>query len=111
MKAFNELPKHVQAEVKEVLQAFSRCNVTLGEHGYKVNTSHALHNGTYDQYIGEYKAEEIFTIEDRILNYVREFRDFPFHANGVTYKGNKDYKALASNWTDVQMVDGDLVFF
>lgn len=108
---FSKLPLNVQSEIKQVLSAFDECSVEQNKaDDYEINTSTVLHTGDYNKFIGRYKAEDVFTVEERIINYVKEFRDFPF-GMGITYKGKKDWKMLNSNWKDVVMSDnGDLEF-
>lgn len=109
---FANLPLNVQSEIKSTLSAFSECTVTQKESGdYKVMTCTVVHNGVYDKHIGRYKAEDVFTVEERIINYVKAFKDYPFMVNGITYKGTQDWQMLNSNWKDVIMNDnGDLEF-
>jgi|TARA_A100001391_G_C4846154_1_gene218390 hypothetical protein len=109
---FSQLPTHVQTEIKSTLSAFSDCNVKLSKDGvYKVRTFTSVHTGEYDQFIGKYTSDEVFSVEERIINYVKSFRDFPFRVNGVTYEGKKDWQAINSNWIDVVMNgNGDLEF-
>lgn len=112
MKAFNQLPLNVQTEVKETLSAYSECSVWRKNDGtMRVTTGTVLATSYDGDMIGRYKAADIFTPVERVINYVREFRDFPFHAgDGIHYDGEKDYRALAGSWTDVEMVDGNLKF-
>ena len=111
MKISN-LPLNVQNEIKQTLSAFDKCSVTLTkDNQYKVNTFSSIHTGDYDQFIGEYTANEVFSIEERIINYVKSFRDFPYKVDGVTYQGKKDWAVINSNWIDVFInPNGDLEF-
>ena len=108
----NTLPLSVQEEVRSVLMAFSTVYVTLKADGkYTVDAHITLHNGPYDQFIGEFTCKEVFTLEERILNYVNEFRSFPYRCtNGAHYTGKKDWEALNSDWTKAEMVDGNIIF-
>ena len=110
---FNTLPASVQSEAKNILKAFNTVYIELNgdSQEYEVSAHVCLHNGKYNKFIGQYNSIDVFTIEDRILNYVREFREFPYHcSNGAHYEGKKDWKALNSNWVDVKLVNGDLEF-
>ena len=103
----NDLPLSAQEDVRSVLMAYSTVYVTLKADGkYNVTAALVLHNGPYDQYIGEFTCKEVFTLEERIVNYVNEFRDFPC----AQYTGKKDWAALQSDWSKAEMVDGNIVF-
>ena len=109
----NDLPLSVQEDVRSVLMAYSTVYVTLKADGkYKVTAALVLHNGPYDQYIGEFTCKEVFTLEERIVNYVNEFRDFPvsYKKGGTNYTGTKDWAALQSGWTKAEMIDGTIIF-
>ncbi len=64
--------------------------------------------------LGEFLASEILTVEDRIVGYVKEFRSFPYRAGKdgkIHYQASGDeYLIINSNWGDVEMVNGQLVF-
>lgn len=68
MKDLNTLPKEVQHEVKSILKA-----------------SYAEDH----EFIGTYKAKEVYTEPERTINYVESFHDYP-----IWYKGKRDYKWL-----------------
>lgn len=120
----NTLPANTIADLKSTLGAFSKAHVWKKGEEYKVVAHIALSAGANEwNYIDTFTSEEIFTPSERILNYVRNFRDFPFrvgpafNANGgfnkelLTYKGEKDYKAIRSDWTEVTLNEnGDLAF-
>ena len=119
----NTLPASTIADVKSTLGAFSKAHVWKKGEEYKVAPI-ALTAGKNEwNYVDTFISTEIFTPSERILNYVRNFRDFPFrvgpafNANGgfnkelLTYKGDKDYKAIRSDWTEVTLNEnGDLAF-
>jgi hypothetical protein len=97
------------AEVKYSLECFDSCIVTRNRNTGKIIATNAivLHNGQYDEYLGEVLADEVFTSEERILNYVKNFRDYPW----PQYKGAKDWKKLDSDWTEVSLnAEGNLIF-
>ena len=120
------LPAEVIADVKRTLGAFNEARVWKkeGKDEYRVVAHVGLSASKDDwNYVDTFTSEEIFTPNERILNYVRNFRDFPFrvgpafNANGgfnkelLTYKGDKDYKAIRSDWTEVTLNEnGDLAF-
>lgn len=108
---FSDLPANVQDEVKSLLNAYSTVYVDQGESGeYRVFIHTVIHNGVYSKRVGEYHAADVFTEEERILNYVRTFKGFPYRARHAHYTGAKDWAALSGNWTDVRMVDGNIEF-
>lgn len=78
------------AEVKSKLECFCKCIVTRNKKTGKVIATNAvvLHNSEYDQYLGEVLADEVFTSDERILNYVKNFREYPW----PQYKGAKDWQ-------------------
>jgi hypothetical protein len=112
MTNFNQLPEDVQFDVQDELECYSKCFVFKKADGsYQVTPSVCLHNGAYDEYIGEYFAADVFSDEQKIINYVKNFRSFPWNcSDGTHYEGKKDWAALGSDWTNLEMVNGDLVF-
>ena len=92
MKKFEELPKKVQEQIKEILMAYPRVSVTFenGEYHYGGDCLKATYASDYEV-IGEYRDYEIYTEKERIINYVELFHEYP-----VAYKGKRDYKWLKS---------------
>ena len=41
------------------------------------------------EFIGNYKAEDIFTEDERMLNYMESFHEYP-----IQYRGRRDYSML-----------------
>ena len=106
----NNLPQSVQDDIRSRLCAFSEVTVWQNANGeYDVRACIILGNGQSDKYIGEYTAKEVFTVEEQIVNYVNEFRDYPFDPD-YKYTGKHDWKALQSDWTQAEMVEGNIVF-
>lgn len=93
MMKFNELPQEVQEQAKTRLRCYNRVFITYEYGRYCVSTG----IGVYKSYapdhksIGTYTADEVFTPEERIINYVENFRDYPSQ-----YKGKRDYRFLNS---------------
>ena len=87
MKKFEELPEEVQEQVKEILKAYNRTSVTF-ENGKYHFGGYSLKNTYASDYevVGEYKADDFFTKEERIINYVESFHAYP-----IAYKGKRDY--------------------
>lgn len=119
---FSQLPKEIQESVKSTLCAYSSVRVYRKKDGsFYSATVIAIHNGEYDEFIGEYEAKEIFTASEIKANYedtfrernaneiitdfVQYFREFPHN-----YRGKRDFTALNSNWTSVKMIEGNLSF-
>ena len=87
MKKFEQLPEEVQEQVKEILKAYNSTSVTFenGKYhfgGYCIKNTYA---SDYE-FVGDYKAYDIFTKEERIINYVESFHSYP-----IDYKGKRDY--------------------
>ena len=89
MKDLNALPQEVQEEVKNTLKAFDKVNVIYEYGAYHVTASVTLKKvyAADHEFIGTYKAADVFTQDERIINYVEEFRAYP-----PAYKGKRDYK-------------------
>ena len=110
MLNINELPKSVQEEVKETLKAFTKANVWFSDGEYHVSSGVMIknHYSEDDRFIGTWTPDDIFTEEERMINYIESFHDYP-----IAYKGKRDYRMLDSignNWkVKFKMVDGNLV--
>lgn len=90
MKKFEQLPEEVQENIKEILKAYNIVLVTF-ENGKYHYGGYCLKNTRASDYefIGEYKADEIFTKEERIINYVESFHAYP-----IDYRGKRDYRFI-----------------
>lgn len=98
MKDFYTLPFDVQEQAKRTLRSFDEVNVIFEYGEYHVSTGIAVksHYADDHEYIGHYKADDIFTPEERILNYVEAFHEYP-----IQYKGKRDYSMINSlTWDD-----------
>lgn len=85
---FEQLPEEVQADVKRVLRAFDECPVVY-EHGKYIIGGGICIKAKYAEdhkFIGVYYADDIFTEEERIINYAEAFHEF-----SPLYKGKRDY--------------------
>ena len=110
----NTLPASAVADLKSTLGAFNKAHLWKSGEDYKV-VAHIMLSARDSEwsYVDTFTSEEIFTPNERILNYVRNFRGFPFRVgkDHLTYKGDKDYKAINSGWTEVTLNEnGDLAF-
>ena len=110
MTNLNTLPIEIQEKVKRILKAYDEVHVIFEYGEYHVSPSISL-KATYSEdhkFIGTYKANEIFTPEERIINYVEAFHDYP-----IQYKGKRDYAWLRTltSWDDKVKFDenGNLV--
>lgn len=94
-------------EVKETLKAYKECYLILNEDNtYSVKVSITL-GFRKEQLIGVFKAKDVFTPEELIINYVKEFRSYP-----ISYNGLKDYQKVkkVNDNTIIRMIDGNIVF-
>ena len=110
MMNINELPINVQDEIKNTLKAFTKAHCWFANGEYHVSAGIAI-KAQYapdDRYIGTWTPADVFTDEERIINYIESFHDYP-----IEYKGKRDYKMLDSignNWkVKFKMVNGNLV--
>ena len=107
---FETLPIEVQEQCKNTLKAYDSVNVIFEYGKYHVSTMIGI-TATYaedHEYIGNVYADDIFTEEERIINYAESFHDF-----SPLYKGKRDYKMMNDAGYDwnikFKMVDGILV--
>lgn len=95
---FEDLPKDVQAEAKDTLECYDEVNVIYENGAFHVETCTCI-SASYAHdfiFLGVYKAVDVFTEEERILNYVNNFHDYP-----IQYKGYRDYHWLQTlTWDD-----------
>lgn len=89
MKKLNELPQEIQIRIKNYLKAFDEVSVTFEYGEYHFGTYLKATYGADFEYIGAYKAKDIFTEKERIENYINEFHSYP-----IGYKGKRDYAML-----------------
>ena len=76
----NSLPIEVVEKIKSSLKAFDECNVVFENGKYHVRTFTCLQSSYSDDYkfIGKFKKDEVFTKEEQDLNYIEEFRSYPY---------------------------------
>ena len=69
------LPADVQAEVKSRLKAYSRCNVVFEYNRFTVSCGVCIKSHyNYDHFVcGEYRADEVYTLEERRQNFFDSF--------------------------------------
>ena len=95
---FNTLPEEVKADVLSTLKSFNEVNVIFEYGKYHVSTGISIkcHYADDHKYIGCFKADEMFTEDERMLNYVEAFHEYP-----VQYRGKRDYQMIDSlQWGD-----------
>ena len=103
MKHFNELPESVQTEIKNTLRAYSEVDVYYENGEYHFGLCLKKNYSSDHKYIGNFKASDIYTEEERILNYVNEFHEYP-----IQYKGKRDYAILKDYNAKYKMMNGDI---
>lgn len=103
----NTLPKEVQDKVKNTLKAYDEAHVIFeyGEYHVSVGVALKASYGADHKVIGTFKANEIYTDDERIENYINTFQDYP-----IEYKGKRDYKTLNDGKRHTwKLIDGVLV--
>ena len=104
MTKFNSLPQEVQEEIKNRLKAYDDVDVWFEYGRYTFGTSLTKTYAPDHRFVGTYRATDVYTEEERIVNYVNEFHDYP-----ITYKGKRDYAMLKDYNATFKMVDGNIV--
>lgn len=91
MKNYEELTNEVKEQVKSVCRAYSEAHVEYYNGEYHVEAGVSLRAIYPDDFevIGDYKAVDIFTEDERTINYVNAFHSYP-----VWYKGKRDYSLM-----------------
>lgn len=104
MKNFNELPENLQNEIKDYLRAYNKVTVWYENGRYTFGTCLKKTYAADHEFIGEYRADEIYTDDERILNYVNEFQSYP-----IQYKGKRDYSIFHTGKRETfKMVNGNI---
>lgn len=102
---FESLPVEIQADIKRTLRAYDKCNVYYEYGEYHVSTAYFLSAEYAPDFrtIGEFTAKELFTPEERMINYIESFHEYP-----IGYKGKRDYKMLneLDNEKSITLLDG-----
>lgn len=104
MRDLNTLPIETIKKIKDVLKAYDEVNVYFENGQYHVSTGHCLRAtyGTDFKNIGTYKSKDVYTKQERILNYVNEFQDYP-----INYKGKRNYKDFHTGKRETFKLDND----
>ena len=110
MTQFKDLPTSVQEKVKKDLLAYSETSVWFEYGEYHVSPAIVIKSeyASDHEVIGTYTAKEVYTDEERIINYIETFHDYP-----IEYKVKRDYRMLneiGNDWSiKFKMVDGNLI--
>lgn len=108
MKKIYELPGNIQLKIRNTLKAYDRVDVYYENGMYRFGLCIKKTYAPDHEVIGTYYAKDIFTEEERIINYVEAFHDYP-----IQYKGKRDYAWLKTltSWDDKVKFDenGNLV--
>lgn len=104
MTNFNELPQEIQDQVKLTLRAYDEETVWFENGRYTYGVCIKSKYAPDHKYIGTYYAKDIYTEEERILNYCEEFHSYP-----IQYKGHRDYDIIKDYKAKYKMVDGNVV--
>ena len=104
MKKFNELPKEVQEHVKSILRAYSEETVCFENGKYTFDLTIKAKYAPDYEYIGTYYAKDVYTEEERVVNYCEEFHSYP-----PEYKGKRDYNLIKDYNSKYKMVDGNII--
>lgn len=72
---FEKLPEEIQSKVKAMLKAFDVCNVVYENFEFHVTTGTCLSSHyAFDHFVcGRYRADEIYTKEERRQNFIESF--------------------------------------
>ena len=101
---FSKLPIEIQDHVKSILKAYDDVTVWY-EHGrFTFGDSIKAKYGEDHRFIGHYYAHEIFSEDERIVNYCNEFHSYPSE-----YKGFRDWSLIRDYDATFKMENGIIV--
>jgi hypothetical protein len=111
MSDLNELPEEVQASVKSTLRAYDRTSVVREDGQFRESPSTCIKANYADDYkVWRFKAEDIYTPEERMLNYVNAFGEYPARYKGQTqYPEILDFKGDYYSDKKAVMIKGNIV--
>lgn len=89
MREFNTLPIEEQARIKRELKAYDIVDVFFEDGRYTHGVCLKNRYADDHEYIGTYRAKDIYTEDERIENYINEFNCYP-----PNYKGKRDYRVM-----------------
>lgn len=86
-ETIKQFPVKVQEEILDVLKGWSSVNVSFSNGKYHVSPDSMI-CATYapdHKVFGEFFQKDIYTEEERVLNYLETFHDYPYPCS---FKGN-----------------------
>ena len=83
----NTLPAEIQNKIIDRLKAYDDVTVSFEYGEYRFGTVIKAQYAPDHKVIGRFFAKDIFTDEERMLNYCESFHDFP-----PQYKGKRNYR-------------------
>lgn len=107
---FAQLPMDVQDKVKNTLKAYDNAYIIFeyGEYHVSVGIALKAHYAEDHKVIGTVNVDDIFTKEEKIINYAESFHEF-----SPLYKGKRDYRMMnevGNDWNaKFKFEDGVLV--
>ena len=104
MRKINELPHVIQEEVKEILREYEDVSVWFKNGRYKYELLFKTEHAPDQEYIGRYYAKDVFTEEERIVNYCEQFHSYP-----IEYNGKRDNELIKDWQANYKMIDGNIV--
>ena len=96
---FNALPEDVKAQAKETLKAYHCVTIEFYNGEYHVSTMVGI-LGKYPEdhkFIGNAYDDDIYTEEERVLNFVEAFHYYPTNYKGKPVISWKEFKELPYN--------------
>jgi hypothetical protein len=99
LKELNKLPASVQEEVKKWLRVYNEASVVFEYGEYHTSAGIAIKSVYADdhKFIGTFNVKGVFTEDERMVNYMNSFREYPIH-----YKGKRDYIWLKAQARDTK---------
>ena len=104
MRKFNELPREIQYDVMELLREYEDVTVWCENGRYKYDLLTKTKYMSNQEYIGRYYARDVFTEDERIVNYCEQFHSYP-----IEYKGKRDYDLIKDWQANYKMLKGNIV--
>ncbi len=85
---FETLPIDIQEKVKDVLKAYHEVTVIFENGTYNVSTGSCIQAKYAPDHkvVGYYTNTEIYTEDERTINYIESFHEYP-----ANWKGRRDY--------------------
>ncbi len=99
---FEQLPADTQKKIKDTLRAYDDVSVYFENGEYRFGTMLKESYAPDHRYVGTYYAKELFTEQERMLNYVNEFQCYP-----IEYKGKRNYADFHTGKNEVFTMDDD----